>query len=269
MKTNELRRKIGGAALMLAMMMGIAIASSATAQAQYRDYQDRYEDNRVRWSKDRERQYAYALGYHNAYTEGRDAGNRIDYRSSQAYRNPGNGYRQWMGDDDTYRDSYRRGAEAGFKDGASGRARRHDRQDVERLLGATMVDVYGESDDNDGRWRDRGRDNDRWDDRWDGRNGRNDRNDRWDDRNGRNDQFRRAALENGWRDGLRHGQEDRNRNRRSNYQDSSDYRDASRGYRSDYGNRETYRNTYREGFRRGYDEGYRNRSNNSRFPWPF
>ena len=37
MKTNELRRKISGAALMLAMMIGITIAASETAQAQYRD----------------------------------------------------------------------------------------------------------------------------------------------------------------------------------------------------------------------------------------
>lgn len=257
MKMNELRRRIGGAALMLAMMIGITIAASETAQAQYRDYDryGRYEDNRVRWSKDHERQYAFVLGYHNAYTEGRDAGNRVDYRSSRTYRNSDNGYRPWMGDNNTYRDSYRRGAEAGFKDGASGRARRYDRQDVERLLGARMVDVYGESDDN-GWWGDR----DRWDDRRDGR---------WDDRrNDRNDIYR-IAQQNGYRDGVRHGQEDRSRNRRFDVDNSSDYRDASRGYRSEYGNREAYRNAYRDAFRQGYNDGYRNNRNNSRFPWPF
>jgi hypothetical protein len=260
MKTNELRRKISGAALMFAMLLGITIAASATAQAQYRDYDDRYgrNDNQVRWSKDRERQYAYTLGYHNAYTEGREAadrGYRVDFRNSQAYRNSDNGYRPWMGDANTYRDNTRRGAEAGFKDGFSRRARRYDRQDVERLLGARMVDVYGESDDRDGGWRDRG---DRGNGDWNDGNGRNDRN-----------QAYRIAQENGYRDGLRHGQDDRNRNRRSNYQDSSDFRDASRGYRSEYGNRDAYRNAYREGFRRGYDEGYRNNRGNNRFPWPF
>jgi len=261
MKTNELGKKISGAVVMLAMMIGVTIAASATAQAQNRDYgrYGRYEDNQVRWSRDRERQYAFALGYHNAYTEGRDAadrGQRIDYRSSLAYRNPGNGYRQWMGDDDTYRDYYRRGAEAGFKDGFSRRTRRHDRQDVERLLGATMVEVYGESDDDDDRWDNRGRDNRDY--------GRNDRN------NDRDNVFG-MAQQNGYRDGLRHGEEDRARNRRLNYQDSSDYRDASRGYRSEHGNREAYRNAYREGFRRGYEEAYRRTSNsrNNRFPWPF
>ena len=260
--TNELRRKISGAALMLAMMLGVTIAASVTAQAQYRDYDDRYGryDNQVRWSKDRERQYAYALGYHNAYTEGRDSRGRIDFRNSRTYRNSDNGYRPWMGDMNTYRDYTRRGAEAGFKDGASGRSRRYDRQDVERLLGARMVDVYGESDDNDGWWRDRGRDRDGdWNDR--GRNGD------WNDRDGRND-FR-VAQENGYRDGQRRGLDDRNHNRRSDYQDSSDYRDASRGYRSEYGNRDAYRNAYRDGFRRGYEEAYRNNRSNNRFPWPF
>ena len=261
MKINELRRKISGAALMLAMMLGVTIAASATAQAQFPRYDDRYgryDDNQVRWSRDRERQYAYTLGYHNAYTEGRDRGRSMDYRQSQTYRNNDNGYRPWMGDMNTYRDNYRRGAEAGFKDGESGRARRYDRQDVERLLGARMVDVYGESDDNDGWWRDN--DRGRWNDR-----------DRWDDRNGRNDRnnAHRIAQENGYRDGLRHGQDDRNHNRRFDYQDSGDFRDASRGYRSEYGNRDAYRNAYREGFRRGYDEGYRNSRGNNRFPWPF
>lgn len=257
MKMNELRRKIGGAALMLAMMIGISIAASETAQAQYRDNDryGRYEDNNVRWSRDRERQYAFVLGYHNAYTEGRDRGRSMDYRQSQTYRNNDNGYRPWMGDVNTYRDNYRRGAEAGFKDGESGRARRYDRQDVERLLGARMVDVYGESDDN-GWWgdrdRDRGRGNGRWDDRG----------------NNRNDAYR-IAQQNGYRDGVRHGQEDRSRNRRFDSDNSSDYRDASRGYRSEYGNREAYRNAYRDGFRQGYDDGYRNNRNNSRFPWPF
>lgn len=258
MKTKELRRKISGAALTLAMMLGIAIAAGATAQAQYRDYDDRY-DNQVRWNKDRERQYAFVLGYHNAYTEGREAadrGSRIDFRNSTAYRNSDNGYRPWMGDMNTYRDYTRRGAEAGFKDGYSRRSRRYDRQDVERLLGARMVDVYGESDDNGG-WRDR-RGNGDWD-----RRGNGD----WNDRNGRGD-FR-VAQENGYRDGLRHGQDDRNRNRRFEYQDSSDYRDASRGYRSEYGNRDAYRNAYRDGFRRGYEEAYRNNRSNNRFPWPF
>ncbi|HJQ67748.1 MAG TPA: hypothetical protein VKA70_02165 [Blastocatellia bacterium] len=264
MKTNQLRRKIGGAALMLAMMIGITIAASSTAQAQYPRYDDRngrYDDynNQVRWSRDRERQYAYALGYHNAYTEGRDRGRSMDYRQSQAYRNNDNGYRPWMGDMNTYRDNYRRGAEAGFKDGESGRARRYDRQDVERLLGARMVDVYGESDDN-GWWGDRRRDNGRWDDRGNGR---------WDDRgNNRNDVYR-IAQQNGYRDGVRRGQEDRSRNRRFDYDDSSDYRDASRGYRSEYGNREAYRNAYRDAFRSGYEDGYRNNRSNNRFPWPF
>jgi hypothetical protein len=82
----------------------------------------------------------------------------------------------------------------------------------------------------------------------------------------------RIAQDNGYRDGLRQGQDDVNRRRRYDYNDDSRYRDASNGYRSEYGNRDAYRNAYREGFKRGYDEGYRRSGNNRggiRLPWPF
>jgi hypothetical protein len=38
------------------------------------------------------------------------------------------------------------------------------------------------------------------------------------------------------------------------------HRDATAGYRSEYGNVNTYRNYFREGFRRGYADGYQNRT---------
>ncbi len=90
-------------------------------------------------------------------------------------------------------------------------------------------------------------------------------------RNRRNDGYygdssdiRRLALERGYQDGVRAGRDDRARNRRFDYEDHSAYRNATAGYRNEYGDREAYRSSFREGFRRGYDEGYRGYNSDSR-----
>lgn len=257
MSLKKFTRTVSGAALTLAMMLGITIASSASAQAQYRDY-DRYGyGQQGYWPKERTKDYAYKLGYHNAYTEARrvyNSGVRPNYRDMAGYRNDTNGYLDYMRYRDDYRSSYRRGYEAGFNDSMNNRPRRYDRSDVERVLGRDLERTY--------------EDDYRYDDRDYRRNDRD-----YDDygRGGRNDVYR-IAQENGYRDGVRQGQDDANRRRRYDYNDDSRYRDASSGYRSEYGNRDAYRNAYREGFRRGYDEGYRRYGNNRsgvRLPWPF
>jgi hypothetical protein len=251
MNLNKFGRTISGAALTLVMMLGIAIASGTSAQAQNRDYgRDSYGQRGV-WTKERTRDYAYKLGYHNAYTEARreyNSGVRPNYRDMEGYRNDGNGYLDYMRYRDDYRSSYRRGYEAGFNDSMNNRARRYDRADVERVLGRDLERTY--------------EGNDRDDRRGDWRGGRND---------GRNDVYR-IAQENGYRDGVRQGQDDANRRRRYDYNDDSRYRDASSGYRSEYGNRDAYRQAYREGFARGYEDGFRRNGNNrggARLPWPF
>jgi len=256
MNLMNLRRKIGGTALTLALLAGIGFATSGTAQAQYRRYNDRYQDrygDQVRWDSTRTGQFAFVLGYHNAYSEGREAaerGQRLNFRDMPGYRNSDNGYKSWMGHNETYRSNYRRGYESGFKDAQSGRNRRYNRQDVERVLGDNLRDVYGDAD------------YDGWDDRPNRGNGR------WNDRNDRNDRndVVRIAQQNGYNDGIRRGQEDRSRRRGNEMNRSSEYRDGTRGYRSEYGNRDLYRQAYREGFQRGYEEAYR-RGTNTR--WPF
>jgi hypothetical protein len=264
MNLNGLKKRIGGAALMFAMALGIGLSASTPAQAQWRDRDYRYDDNTVRWDRERTRQYAFMLGYHNAYSEGKEMaerGSRVDYRNMPGYRQGTNGWLAWMGHQDTYRDSYRRGYEAGFKDGQQRSGRRYGKDDVERILGDSLRNVYGNDsyyydDDND-----RNRRGD-WNDR-DGRDGRYDRNDAY-----------RIAQQNGYNRGLRRGEEDRARRRSYDYDDTSEYRNATDGYRSEYGNRDVYRQGYRDGFRQGYEDGYRgrgNRSNTSRggFRWPF
>jgi hypothetical protein len=261
MNFTNLRKMIGGTALTLVLLAGIGIATSGTAQAQFRN-DDRY-NGQGRWDRNRVEQFALMLGYHNAYTEGKEAadnGRRVNFRDMPGYRNSDNGYKTWMGHDDTYRTSYRRGYEAGFRDGQERRGRRYDRNDIERVLGDSLKNVYGDDrydrfDDRDDRY-DRG--NGRWDDR------RNDRNDRY-DRNDRN-QIIRMAQQNGFNDGVRRGQEDRSRRRGNEATRESEYRDGMRGYRSEYGNRDIYRQAYRDGFLRGYNEAYRG-GNTPRFPF--
>jgi hypothetical protein len=255
---NEMKRTATGAAT-LALAIGILMTAAAPTQAQYRSYDDRngYSgyDGRAQWSNERMRDYAFKLAYHNAYTDAErdyDGRSRFGFRDMPGYRTDGNGYLAWMGSRDDYRAAYRRGYEAGFIDSLESRPRRYDRADVERVLGGDLEGVY----DNDGGYRDDGYNSD--DRGWD-RGGWNNRG-----RDNRNE-ILRIAQQNGYRDGLRVGQEDRNR-RGSNFDRSDRFRDALAGYRSEYGNRDFYRQAYRDGFRKGYEEGFRSRG---RVPRPF
>jgi hypothetical protein len=226
--------------LSLVILLALAIAA-ATARAQY-------YDDRASWDKEREKRYAYLLGYHTGYSEGRDTRSyRVSYREMPGYREGVNGYLVWMGDRDTYRDYYRKGYKEGFEDAQHYRPRRYGRDDVEAVLGARLKDVYSE---------------DRYDDDYDHRRRRD-----HDDHRGRysRDEVYRIAYQNGYSDGFRHGGEDGERHRSYNYEHASRYREATRGYRSEYGDRDFYRRAYREGYRRGYDDGYRR----SYRRWPF
>ena len=101
-------------------------------------------------------------------------------------------------------------------------------------------------DDNDNRGRRRGRD----------RNGDG----RIDDRGG----VRDIAINNGYRAGFNEGRDDRADGNRYDYHDEGEYRDATSGYRNEYGDRDLYRRYFRQGYERGYRDGYENRSGGSR-----
>lgn len=272
MNLNGLRKKVGGAALLFVMALGITLSASTSAQAQWRDYDNRndrygqYNDDRVRWDSQRTKQYAFLLGYHNAYTEGKEAYERrsgADYNDMPGYRQGTNGWLAWMGHQDSYKDAYRKGYEVGFKDGQQRRGRRYSKEDVERALGGNLKDVYGNDSyyDDDGYYRG-------------GRDSRNDR-DRGDYRNGRynREEIFRIAQQNGYNRGFRHGEEDRSRRRRYNYDNANEYRNAIDGYRSEYGDRSVYQQGFRDGYRQGYDDAFRSRGrrNNTSgsIRWPF
>ncbi|HJU42706.1 MAG TPA: hypothetical protein VJ691_07815 [Vicinamibacterales bacterium] len=65
-----------------------------------------------------------------------------------------------------------------------------------------------------------------------------------------------AAYDNGYRDGLEKGREDRGDNDSFDPVRHSRYRSADRGYDSRYGTKEQYKLAYRDGFEEGYQQGY-------------
>jgi hypothetical protein len=87
----------------------------------------------------------------------------------------------------------------------------------------------------------------------DGRRGRN-----WDryENFGGSFDLRQTALNAGYNEGLRAGQNDRSRNRTSDYRNSIEYQRATSDYSSRLGDRELYRRYYRAGFENGYNDGY-------------
>lgn len=70
---------------------------------------------------------------------------------------------------------------------------------------------------------------------------------------------RRAAHDNGYRDGLKRGERAARDRRALDLERERDYRSADSGYHRNYGDRNLYRDSYRTGFARGYREGYNRR----------
>jgi len=69
-------------------------------------------------------------------------------------------------------------------------------------------------------------------------------------------QMLRDALNNGYEQGFRAGQADREDGWGYDYNDSYGYQDASFGYDNYYVGMDEYSYYFREGFQRGYDDGY-------------
>ena len=65
-----------------------------------------------------------------------------------------------------------------------------------------------------------------------------------------------AAFDNGFRDGLEKGREDRGDNDSFDPVRHSWYRSGDRGYNSRYGTRDNYKLAYRDGFEAGYEQAY-------------
>ncbi len=108
---------------------------------------------------------------------------------------------------------------------------------------------------------------DRRDDRQDRRDDRQDRRERRrEERRGRDwgnngnwggsAQLRQTALNAGYNNGIKAGRNDQRKNKRFDFQDESDYRNASKDYSSRLGNKSLYQRYFRQGFENGYSDGY-------------
>jgi hypothetical protein len=76
---------------------------------------------------------------------------------------------------------------------------------------------------------------------------------------------RRGAYDNGYRDGVKRGEQAARDRKAFNAQLERDYRDATNGYNRSYGDRERYRDDYRGGFTQGYRDGYYRRDSRGQY----
>ena len=229
MKRNLLKIYL---AIFSLLVIGLA-ATSAGAQRRGRNW-----DGYPNWGGSYQlRETALNAGYNEGTKEGRSDRSRNRYRSYSdfsAYNDATHDYSSRLGDRDLYRRYYRLAFERGYDtENPNNYNNRNDRN----------------GQDNRDRDRDRNRDRDNND-----RRGRD-----WNryGQYGGSYQLRQTALNAGYNAGNKYGRDDARRGRRRNYNDISDYRNATTDYSSRLGDKELYRRYYREGFENGYEDGYR------------
>ena len=160
MKTNMLTKRVMGVVFGLSLLLGIGLASSSEAQAQYRDPQWqreqirrqrewereqrrrerqsqrdwRYDRDRDRYGRDDDgygnyggsyqlRQTALNAGYNEGIKEGRkdrSNGDRFDYRDEEDYRNANTDYSSRLGNRSLYQQYFRQAFVNGYTDGYRG-----------------------------------------------------------------------------------------------------------------------------------------------------
>ena len=231
MKTTTLYR-IGILSLLL-----VGIGTTAVAQRRGRDW-----NGYPNWGGSYDlRQTALNAGFNEGSKEGaRDrARNRhSNYNDFSAYRDAIKDYSSRLGDRELFRRYYKVAFEHGY--------------DAENPGG---YNNGNNGNDNRDRDYDRNRDRDNQDrNRNDNRHWGRD----WDryGQYGGNSQLRQTALNAGYNAGIKQGRDDRKHNRHRNYNDYSEYRNATTDYSSKLGDRELYRRYYREGYENGYDDGW-------------
>ena len=243
MKIRYLTNEIAGITLGFALLLGIGVASSTTAQIPYpndrstqdRDYNRNSDQNRRDRSQDRYgnyggsaelRQTALNAGYNEGVrqaTNDRQNSRRSNYQYSVAYQRATTDYTRRLGDRELYRRYFR-----------------------EAFVNGYNADNYGQTTF--------GRDNTNRDRNNDGSRTRRGRN--WDGYGnfGGSFQLRQTALNAGYNEGMKQGQSDRNR-RNGGFQNQSAYQKATKDYSSGLGDRELYRRYFREAYESGYADG--------------
>ena len=147
MKTNLLAKRVMTFVFGLSLLLGIGMAASSDAQAQYRDPNWQREQNRRQreWERQQRRQqrqsnrdwrdqYNYGgsyqlrqtalnAGYNEGIKEGRkdrSNGDRFEYRDEEDYRNANTDYSSRLGNRSLYQQYFRQGFTNGYTDGYRG-----------------------------------------------------------------------------------------------------------------------------------------------------
>jgi hypothetical protein len=169
---------------------------------------------------------AYDNGYRRGYDQGiADARSRraADVRRQREYRDGDWGYDRRLGSKGEYKERFRDGFEAGYRQGYGGAGWTGDRDRRTLPPGERYPDQRGAY----GNWGYGGRGN-----------------------------TSQLAFNYGYNDGYDRGAKAA-RGRKAFDPNREDwYRDGDRHYDDDYGPRDQYRAAYRDGFMRGYEEGY-------------
>jgi len=230
-KMNTRLARVSEVAILSLLLMGIMVASSATAAAQRRNRWDSYPN----WGGSYQlRETALNAGYNDGTKEGRSDRSHNRYRNPSdisTYRDASHDYNSRYGD----RDLYRRYYQSAFENGYNTENPNNYNNQNER---------YGR-DERD-RNRDRNNNNDRWGRDWS-------RYGQW----GGSSDLRQTALNAGYNAGEKEGRTDGHRGRHRSYSDFSEYKNANTDYNSRYGDRSLYQRYYRQGFENGYEDGYR------------
>lgn len=256
MKIRHLPNKIEGVILGLTLLLGIGVASSTTAQAQYPQYptdrnaQDRNRNDngdQNRWDRYGNyggsaelRQTALNAGYNEGIREGsndRQNNRQSNYQNSNAYQKATTDYNRRLGDRELYRRYFREAFVNGYN--ANSYAQGSPVRD----------DGYGNRDrNNNGNYGNNGNI---------GNNGNRIRRGRnWDGYGnyGGSAQLRQTALNAGYNEGNKQGQTDRNKRNAYGFQGQSAYQKATKDYSSRLGDRELYRRYFREAYQNGYSD---------------
>ena len=60
----------------------------------------------------------------------------------------------------------------------------------------------------------------------------------------------------GYNNGIKAGRNDQRKNKRFDFRDESDYRNASKDYSSKLGDKSLYQRYFRDGYENGYNDGW-------------
>lgn len=146
MKTNLLTKRVLGIVFSLSLLLGIGLAASSEANAQWQDPSwqrdqirrqrewEREQRRRQRSNRDWRDQYNYGgsfqlrqtalnAGYNEGIKEGRkdrSRGERFEYRDEEDYRNANTDYSSRLGDRGLYQQYFRQGFVNGYSDGYRG-----------------------------------------------------------------------------------------------------------------------------------------------------